>query len=209
MRIAICAMLLTCFLSGSMSASEISIAQAQLLVNAAQKAKPNGEAEKITLSIEGKEVVFTVTRDAVGNVIARPVPGGDGKGISVNQVSIQMRADDKGNMQPKSIVVISDMNTITGYQIQLNTDGSLAKLFSGTGGTGGSGGIGAGQGETVVVGGINGSDTSGAVVNKTEVNKTAVINQTTWSFPATLTWVQGSTILPAGAGTGDVSGAKK
>ena len=108
----LCAMLFSCFFFtvavGTLTAGDLTTAQTQQLVSAAQSTKPGAKASEATLLIDGKNVVFTVTRDAVGNVIARPIPGPDSAGVIISQVSIQMRADKNGMMLPardrKSVV---------------------------------------------------------------------------------------------------------
>ena len=163
MRRSLCAVLLACTLvTGSLTAGELTTAQAQQLVSAAQSAEPGAKPREVTLSIDGKNVVFTVIRDAVGNVTARPVPGPDSAGITISQVSIQMRADAKGLLSPTSVVVVSNGQTVLSYAVQLNPDGTIANLYQpGAGGVAGPskpkpvvGGI--GSGSSTVVGGNTG-----------------------------------------------------
>lgn len=142
MRRCLCAVLLSCFLAlgttGSLTAGDLTTAQAQQLVSAGQSAQPNGKAAEATLSIDGKNVVFTVTRDALGNVTATPVPGPDSAGITIGLVKIQFKVDSKGLLTPTSLMVVTSSQTITSYSLKLNEDGTIANLHQpGTGGVGG------------------------------------------------------------------------
>jgi len=164
MRRCLCAVLLSCTLAfGSLTAGDLTTAQAQQLVSAAQSAEQGGKPIEVSMSIDGKNVVFTVIRDAVGNVTARPVPGPDSAGITISQVTIQMRSDAKGILTPTSMVVVSSNQTITSYSVQLNADGTMANLYrAGVGGAGGA--RGPSQPKPVVggIGGGTGTLTSGA-----------------------------------------------
>lgn len=152
MRRCLCAVLLSCTLAiGNLTAGDLTTAQTQQLVSAAQSAAQGGKPIEVSLSIEGKNVVFTVMRDAVGNVTARPVPGPDSAGITVSQVTIQMRSDSKGVLTPTSMVVVSSNQTITSYSLQLNADGTIANLYQA-----GVGGVGAPSQPKPVIGGIGG-----------------------------------------------------
>ncbi len=207
-RIAIGAALLTCSLSlsGKLLGSDITLAQAQLLVSTAQSAETDKEV-KITLRVGEKDVVFTVKRDAAGGVIARPEPGPDSKDVAITQVYIKMSINSAGTAwEPKSMVVINKNSTINGYEVRLNSDGTLMNFTSKSAGA--SAGLsGTGQG-TVVVGGINGANDSNNANNNTPVTRTtSTINGTTWSYPATLTWTIGSITGPAGTSSVAVSPA--
>lgn len=139
MRRCLCAVLLSCFLAlgttGSLTAGDLTAAQAQQLLSAAQSTPPNGKGEA-TLSIGGKSVVFTVTRDALGNVTATPVPGPDSAGITIGLVKIQLKADAKGLLTPTSLTVVTSNQSIASYSFTLNEDGTIASLYQGTGGAG-------------------------------------------------------------------------
>jgi hypothetical protein len=197
MRRRLCAVLCSCILGlGSLMAGELTTAQAQQLASAAQSAQAGGKPVEATLAIGGKNVVFTVTRDAVGNVIARPIPGPDSAGIGISQVSIQMRADASGVLVPVTLVVISSTQTVASYSVQVNADGSIASLYQ----AGNFAGGGAGAAPTPVVGGI-GSPASGrttAVV----ATSTAPAGPPADRYPG---FTSGQLPLPAGAGTGEVS----
>lgn len=192
MRRSFCAVLLSCILAlgttGGLMAGDLTTAQAQQLVSAAQGA-PQSE---VTLAIDGKNVVFTVVRDAVGNVTARPVPGPDSAGITISQVSIQMKADSKGLLTPTSLVVLSNQG-ITSYSMSLNPDGTIASLYqSGVGGAGGAAGP---SQPKPVVGGIGGSaGKAGGSSGPDDLPEDR--------FPA---FTSGQLSLPAGAGTSEVS----
>ncbi len=202
-RIAIGAALLTCSLSlgGSLLASDITLAQAQLLVSTAQSAETDKEV-KITLRVGEKDVVFTVKRDAIGGVIARPEPGPDSKDVTITQVYIKMSINSAGTAwEPKSMVVINNNSTINGYEVRLNSDGTLMNFTSKSAGVSGNG-----QG-TVVVGGISGVNDSNNANNTPGNRTTNTINGTTWSYPATLTWTIGSMTGPAGTSSVAISPA--
>ena len=205
MRRCLCAMLFSClsfvFAIGTLTAGDLTTAQAQQLVSAAQSAKPGAKPSEATLSIDGKNVVFTVTCDAVGNVIARPVPGPDSAGVTISQVSIQMRANAKGILMPASLVVVSSNQTIVSYSVQLNQDGTIASLFqAGTFAGGAGGGIAAKE----VKGGIGGSNDDGKPSKNTVTTTT---REPSTGLPADRYpgFTSGQLSLPAGAGTGEVS----
>jgi len=188
--------LFACILGlGSLTAGELSTAQAQQLVSAAQIAKPGGKPIEATLSIDGKSVVFTVVRDAVGNVIARPIPGPDSAGITVSQVSIQMRADPNGALIPISMVVVSSNQTISSFSIQLNPDGTVASLYQAGSFAGGAGA----SAPQPVVGGIGAK--GGAKLSPSDAG-VAHEAMPTDRYPG---FTSGQLSLPAGAGTSEVS----
>jgi hypothetical protein len=196
MRHCLVAALLSLILgSGGLVAGDLTTAQAQQLISAAQGAVPGGKPAEATLSIDGKPVVFNVTRDAVGNVIARPVPGPDSAGIAISQVSIQMRVDASGHLQPTSLVVVSSSQTIASYSVQLNPDGTIANLYQA--GTFSGGAVGSSPAQPVV-GGIGGGQEAGdpALV------RVQSLSAPSDRFPA---FTAGQLPLPAGAGTAEVS----
>jgi hypothetical protein len=193
MRRCLCAVLLSCILAvGSLAAGELTTAQAQQLVSAAQGIEAGGKAE-VTMTVDGKSVAFTVTRDAVGNVTARPVPGPDSAGITISQVTIQLRANDKGILSPTTLVVVSSAQTIASYSVQLNPDGTIASLYQA--GIGGAGGTGAPAKAKPVVGGIGGG--SGSLSGTPS-------DLPQDRFPG---FTSGQLGLPAGTGTGQASGS--
>lgn len=161
MRHCLCAILLTCVLGfGTLMAGDLATVQVQQLVTAAQGAAQGGSPIDVPVSIDGKTVIFKVSRDAVGNVTARPVPGPDSAGITVSQVTIQMKADAKGVLIPTSMIVVGNNQTITSYSVQLTDDGSIASLYqAGVGGAGGTGGT--AQAKPIVGGIGGGAGTSG------------------------------------------------
>jgi hypothetical protein len=193
MRRCLCAVLLSCILGvASITAGELTTAQAQQVVSAAQTAQPGGKPVEATLAIDGKNVVFTVTRDAVGNVIARPIPGPDSAGIGIAQISIQMHADASGVLTPTVVVVISTTQTVASYSVQLNADGTIASLYQ----AGGLGGTARGPSQPKpVVGGIGSRDAAVAAAGGYS------------RLPEDLypKFTSGQLSLPAGAGTGEVS----
>lgn len=133
MRRCLCAVLLSCALAfGSLNAADLSVPQAQLLINEAQKAAAD-KPVKVTLVIDGKSVVFNVTRDALGYVNARPEADPANAGLTISQISIQMQANDKGLLKPTSIAVVSSNLLVTVYPVKLNDDGSIAGLGQPTG----------------------------------------------------------------------------
>jgi len=195
MRHLLCVALFSCILGfGSLTAGDLSTAQAQQLVSAAQSAQPGGKPIEAILSIDGKNVVFTIVRDSVGNVIARPVPGPDSAGITISQVSIQVKTDATGALVPTSMVVVSSNQTIVSYSIQLNPDGTVASLYQ-AGSFGGAAGNGAAA--PPVVGGIG----DGKTVAKNDSVSASDLNAAgqTYGFPS------GQLPLPAGAGTSEIS----
>lgn len=213
MRRCLCAMLFSCvflnFAIGTLTAGDLTTAQAQQLVSVAQSAKPGAKPSEATLSIDGKNVVFTVVCDAVGNVIARPIPGPDSAGVIMSQVSIQMRANAKGILMPASLVVVSSNQTIASYSVQLNQDGTIASLYQAGTFTGGAGG---GIASKDVEGGIGGNHGGNNDGNNdgTKPSKDAVTNtsrNSSTGLPADRypSFTSGQLALPAGAGTGEVS----
>lgn len=129
MRRCLCALLLSCVLGlATGTAAELSTAQAQVLVNAAQGAKA-GEEVDATLQINGKSVAFKIKRDAIGNAIARPVPGPDSKDIDIAQVSIQFVVLPNGLLNPTGLVVITNGQAVVSYAVQLTPDGTIASLY--------------------------------------------------------------------------------
>jgi hypothetical protein len=207
MRRSLCAMLFSCFFftvaAGTLTAGDLTTAQTQQLVSAAQSTKPGAKPSEATLLIDGKNVVFTVTRDAVGNVIARPIPGPDSAGVTISQVSIQMRADKNGMMLPASLVMVLNNQTILSYSVQLNADGTIAKLHQAGTVTNGAG---AGIAAKSIEGGIGGNDdaklTKASTTTSTKESATA---EKTDRYPG---FTSGQLSLPAGAGTGEVSHSK-
>ena len=208
MRRCLCAMLFSCvflnFAIGTLTAGDLTTAQAQQLVSVAQSAKPGAKPSEATLSIDGKNVVFTVVCDAVGNVIARPIPGPDSAGVVISQVSIQMRANAKGILMPASLVVVSSNQTIASYSVQLNQDGTIASLYQAGTFTGGAGG---GIASKDVEGGIGGNHggNDGTKPSKDAVTNTSRDSSTVLPADRYPSFTSGQLALPAGAGTGEVS----
>jgi hypothetical protein len=208
MRRSLCAMLFSCFFftvaAGTLTAGDLTTAQTQQLVSAAQSTKPGAKPSEATLLIDGKNVVFTVTRDAVGNVIARPIPGPDSAGVIISQVSIQMRADKNGMMLPASLVMVLNNQTILSYSVQLNADGTIAKLHQAGTVTNGAG---AGIAAKSIEGGIGGNDDAKLTKasTTTSTSKEPVKTDKTDRYPG---FTSGQLSLPAGAGTGEVSHSK-
>lgn len=209
MRRCLCAMLFSCFFftaaANALTAGDLTTAQTQQLVSAAQGTKPGAKPSEANLSLDGKNVVFAVTRDAVGNVIARPIPGPDSAGVTISQVSIQMRADKSGMMLPASLVVVLSNQTIVSYSVQSNPDGTIAALNQvGTV----TGGAGAGVVAKSVEGGIgtgagNGNaDAKLLTASTTTTTKESATTEKTDRYPG---FTSGQLSLPAGAGTGEVS----
>jgi hypothetical protein len=201
MRTIWCAALLTCCLFGAdLCAATLTTAQAQQLVSAAQSATM-GKPVEVTLSVAGKNVVFTVTRDAVGNVIARPVPGPDSAGIDISQVTVQMRVKANGSIEPTTMVVVSGNQTILSFQVQLNQDGSIAGLSQA-----GTFAVGDSVENLATVGGIKGTEDPNS---KNASNNTAQNDIANNSFSSNSGYSSGfpsaQQSLPAGAGTGDIS----
>jgi hypothetical protein len=200
MRRLLCTALCSCMLGfGSLMAGELTTAQAQQLVSAAQSAQPGGKPIEATLSIDGKNVAFTVTRDTVGNVIARPVPGPDSAGITISQISIQLQSAANGIQSPTLVVVVSSNQTIVSYSVQLNPDGTIAGLYQA--GSFSGGGAGASTGSQPVVGGIGSSDT----VSKKTSSGLPEEPETRQPKDRYSGFTSGQLPLPAGAGTGEVS----
>ena len=205
MRHCLCAMLFSCFFftvaAGTLTAGDLTTAQTQQLVSAAQSTKPGAKPSEATLLIDGKNVVFTVTRDAVGNVIARPIPGPDSAGVTISQVSIQMRADKNGLMLPASLVMVLNNQTIISYSVQLNPDGTIAKLHQAGTVTNGAG---AGVAAKSVEGGIGGGNDDAKLTKAlaTTTTKESATAEKTDRYPG---FTSGQLSLPAGAGTGEVS----
>ena len=144
------AVLLFCVLalgmSGRLMAAEIDVPNTQLLVNAARKAT-TGVYTDVTLTINGVPVVFTLFRDPVGNVTARPKAGQDTTKISTTQVNMQMVANAAGILTPVAMVVQGGAQSITKNMITFGADGSVASLDKPA----------AGAGDGSPVGGIGGT----------------------------------------------------
>lgn len=119
------ALLLIAFAAGQAGAIELTAAQAQQLLGAAQQAKAGGEGTQVTLNLGGKDVVFTVTRDAVGNITA--VPADTGAGIA--QASIGSTVGSTGALVPSSLVQVNSDRSIVTYNLALNADGTIANLY--------------------------------------------------------------------------------
>ncbi len=137
LRRTLCALLLSCVLGLTAAAVELTTAQAQMLVNAAQRAQSGGPPVDVVLTFnDNKQVSFKVTRDPFGNALARPVPGPDSQGIDIAQVSMQFMILPNGLYNPTGLVLITNAQVVISYAIQLNPDGMIAGLL----GPGGSGG---------------------------------------------------------------------
>lgn len=118
------ALLLIAFAVGA-GAIELTAAQAQQILGAAQQVKPGGEGMQVTLNLGGKDVVFTVTRDAVGNITALPAD----KGAGIAQASIGSTVGSTGALVPNSLVQINSDQSIVTYSLALNADGTIANLY--------------------------------------------------------------------------------
>lgn len=189
MRRCLCALMLSCVLAlGSLTAGDLTTAQAQQLVSAAQGAQP-GKPVEVTLAIDGKNVAFTVVRDALGGVTATPVPGPDSAGITIALVTIQFTVDSKGLMTPTSLVVVSSAKTTTSYAFQLNADGTVANLYQP--GVGGVGGV--ASKPKPIVGGIGGA--AGSLKGETD-------DLPADRYPG---FTSGQLALPAGTKSGEAS----
>ena len=106
------ALLLLAFAVGQAGAAELTAAQAQQIMGAAQQAPAGGAAVEVKLTIDGNEVVFTVTRDRVGNIIARPVsPPGTATG-GIAQASIGSTVANSGALVANSLVQVNALSTI-------------------------------------------------------------------------------------------------
>jgi hypothetical protein len=123
------ALLLIAFAAGQAGAAELTAAQAQQILGAAQQAKAGGDAVEVKLTIDGQEIVFKVTRDAVGNIVARPVPTGDSAKAGIAQASIGSTVADSGALVPNSLVQVNTDQTVVTYNITLNQDGTIANLY--------------------------------------------------------------------------------
>jgi hypothetical protein len=113
--------------AASAQAGELTTAQFQQLVSASQGASADKPAQ-VTLTIGTTPVVFNVSRDAVGNVIARPVPGPATAGLTISQISISSTVNDQGTVVPTQITVISNSQAIQSFNVQVNPDGTLASV---------------------------------------------------------------------------------
>lgn len=130
MRRCLCTLLMSCVLGfATLTAAELTTAQAQVLVNAVQSATPGGPEVDATLTIDGKSVAFKVKRDAVGNAVARPVPGPDSKDIDIAQVSIHFVVVPSGLLNPTGLVLITNSQAVISYAVQLTPDGTIASLY--------------------------------------------------------------------------------
>ncbi len=187
-RSAFLAVVLSVGAAGTVCAgADLTTAQYQQLVSAAQSAHGDKTAQ-VTLTIGTVAVVFNVTRDAVGGIIARPVPGPGTADLTISQVSIAATVNEKGAVVPATITVISNSQAIQSYNVQLNPDGTLAAVtpvgtFAPVGGGGGAGGGLAGQDNHPPSGGGGG----GGYVTGNQFDNA------------------GAHSLPPGAGTTDVS----
>lgn len=123
------ALLLFAFAVGQAGAAELTAAQAQQIMGAAQQAPAGGAAVEVKLTIDGNEVIFAVTRDAVGNIIARPTsaPGTATGGIA--QASIGSTVADSGALVANSLVQVNTDQSVVTYNITLNNDGTIASLY--------------------------------------------------------------------------------
>lgn len=149
--------------------------------------------------IGGVNVVFTVSRDGVGNVTARPKADPANANLGISQINIQMKTNADGTMEPKSMLLIGSDQSITSYALALNKDGTISQSQSGTFAYSAGGGGGGGQKPK---GGL-GNSGSGGGSGKTAYDK--VDAWLTSTFPGFNSSQLG---LPAGAGTGEVSGSK-
>ena len=123
------ALLLLAFAVGQAGAAELTAAQAQQIMGAAQQAPAGGAAVEVKLTIDGNEVVFTVTRDRVGNIIARPVsPPGTATG-GIAQASIGSTVANSGALVANSLVQVNADQSVVTYNITLNNDGTIASLY--------------------------------------------------------------------------------
>lgn len=114
-------------------AAELTAAQAQLIMSVAATAPKDGTTTvDVTLTIGTAQVVFKVTRDAVGNVIARPVPGSDSGGIA--QISFGTETAPDGSLVPRVMVQVNTDLTVKSQSVSVangvitafGTDATLA-----------------------------------------------------------------------------------
>lgn len=155
MRTAFCALLLlVCMGTTLVGAQELTTAQAQQIATAAQAAGP-GKNTEVTLSIGGKNVVFTVSRDTFGRVAALPKPGGDSTGIGISRINMQMILNENGTYTPNTLTIIGEGRpvSVNSYQLTVNTDGTIANINN----PGSRSGVGAPR----IVGGIRGNNPRG------------------------------------------------
>ena len=118
------ALLLIVFAVGQVSAA-VTGAQAQALISAVPGTTTSATVE---LTIDGKVVKFTVTKDAVGNVIARPIPVA-GEAVSIAQISIGCTISSTGALAPSTVVVINSDQSLVAYNVTLlPKDGGIASL---------------------------------------------------------------------------------
>ncbi len=199
MRHLICAALLTAVLGfGSGQAADFTAAQTEQLVSLAQSVT-KGTSKDVPILIGGVNVLFSVSRDAVGNLTARPKADPANANLGISQINIQMKTNPDGTMEPKSMLLIGSDQTITSYALVLNKDGSISQSQSGTFAYSAGGG---GGGGAKPKGGLGNSGTSGGS------GKTAYDKVDTWLSSIFPGFNSSQLGLPAGAGTGEVSGSK-
>ena len=117
-------LLLTAFVFGQVSAVELTKEQvAALLVGLSQSNK----SQMVTLSFGSAPsiitVAFTVTLDAVGNVIARPTP----PSTLINQISIGTTLSGSGFLLPSTILVVNGDNSVVGYNVSASESSQISR----------------------------------------------------------------------------------
>lgn len=197
MRHLICAALLTAVLGfGSIiQAAELTASETGKLLSLAASVT-NGTSKELTTEIGGKSVTLTVSRDAVGNLIARPTPTSPNGNQGISQINIQCAFGDKGQWVPKSLLVIGTDLAITSYSMTVNKDNSISQLIQSGTFAPSSGG---GGGGNSVTGGL------GRLASDQTQTFTKVED---WLNITTIGFNSAQLQLPAGAGTGEVSGSK-
>jgi len=121
---------------GQVGAVELTAAQAQLIFSVGKgiSARDGVTVVKQTVHIGEVDVVFNVTRDALGTIIARPEVSATNANAGIAQVSISTDTDlTTGGLVPKSVVQINTDNTIVGYVLSRTGDGAISELFRGDG----------------------------------------------------------------------------
>lgn len=123
------ALLLIAFAIGQGAAADLPVDQARLIMAAAASAPKDGTtAVTATLTINGNQVVFNVTRDGVGNVIARPVVAGDTKAGGIAQISFGTVTQGDGSLVPQVMVQVNTDLTVKSQSISTNPDGTISSF---------------------------------------------------------------------------------
>ena len=135
------ALLLFAFAVGQGAAADLPVDQARLIMTAAASAPNDGTTVvTATLTINGNQVVFNVTRDRVGNVIARPVVAGDANASGIAQISFGTTTSANGALVPHVMVQVNADLSVKSQSVSLDANGSItafgtnATLVGATGG---------------------------------------------------------------------------